>query len=314
MNDQPSVRHLPVLSAEVMSALDPQPGGVLLDATVGLGGHAQVWLERTTPGGRVLGFDRDRSALEAAGERLRSYGERFRPIHADYRELDSQLDSLGVALVDAALFDLGLGSHQLDQPERGFSFRFDGPLDMRFDRSRPATTAAELLAQSSEQELARIFFEFGEERQSRKIARAICEARRRTPITTAAQLADLIRRAVPASRHERIDPATRTFQALRIAVNHELDQLDEAIEAAVRRLLPGGRIAIISFHSLEDRIAKSTLRRLAEPCRCRRGDPCSCNAVMLLRLEQRRSTPCSDQEAASNPRARSARLRWGIRQ
>lgn len=306
-------RHRPVMSRETLDALNPRPGAVLFDGTLGLGGHAAAWLEQTAPDGQVVGLDRDEEALELARKSLVRFGERATLVHADYRDAGVVLDSLGLKTIDAALLDLGLGSHQLDDPYRGFSFRFDGPLDMRFDRSRAGATAADLIEQSSEAELARVFSEFGEERMARRIAREIVETRRHTPLRTTAELANLVRRIVPASRHDRIDPATRTFQALRIAVNQELDGLGATIEALVARLARGGRIAVIAFHSLEDRISKTTLRRLAETCRCRRGDPCTCGAQEWLDLPVRRAVSCTRAEANENPRARSAKLRWGIK-
>lgn len=313
MPPQGSRRHLPVMCRETLMALNPGPGAVLVDGTLGLGGHAEAWLEQTGPNGRVVGLDRDELALDVARETLKRFGTRATIVHADYREASAVLDSLGLSTVDAALLDLGLGSHQLDDPQRGFSFRFEGPLDMRFDRSHPGSTAADLIAHAPEPELARILASYGEERMARKISRQIVETRRHTPLRTTSQLADLVRRVVPAGRHDRIDPATRTFQALRIAVNHELDGLNAAIESLVARLARGGRIAVIAFHSLEDRISKTMLRRLAEPCRCRRGDPCTCEALQWLDLPSRRAIFCSDAEANENPRARSAKLRWGIK-
>ncbi len=306
-------RHRPVMSRETLDALNPRPGAVLVDGTLGLGGHAAAWLEQTAPDGQVVGLDRDEEALELARKSLVRFGERATLMYADYRDAGAVLDSLGLKTIDAALLDLGLGSHQLDDPYRGFSFRFDGPLDMRFDRSRSGATAADLIEQSSEAELARVFSEFGEERMARRIAREIVETRRHTPLRTTAELANLVRRIVPASRHDRIDPATRTFQALRIAVNQELDGLGATIETLVARLARGGRIAVIAFHSLEDRISKTTLRRLAETCRCRRGDPCTCGALEWLDLPVRRAVSCTQAEANENPRARSAKLRWGIK-
>ena len=305
--------HRPVLTAETLQALDPKPGRLLLDGTVGTGGHAAAWLEASTPDGRVIALDRDASALATARERLAPWGDRAHFVHADYRDAADLLDGLGLATIDAALVDLGLGTHQIDDPERGFAFRFDSPLDMRFDRDTPGPTAADLVNHLPEPELARVLFEYGEERASRRLARVIVETRRRHPIRTTAELAAIVRSAVPGGGRQRIDPATRTFQALRIAVNRELEGLAEALEALVRRLAPGGRLAVIAYHSLEDRIVKHTLRRLAEPCHCRRGDPCSCGALMLIELEERHAVTPSENETALNPRARSARLRWGVR-
>ncbi len=305
--------HRPVLTNETLAALDPRPGRRLLDGTAGTGGHSEIWLRSTAPDGKVIALDRDPSALATAAERLAPFGERVQLVHADYRDADAVLERLGVASVDAVLLDLGLGSHQIDDPERGFAFRFDGPLDMRFDRETPGRSAADLVNHLPEPELARVLAEYGEERAARKLARAIVEARRRHPIRTTGELAELVRRCLPAHGRQRIDPATRTFQALRIAVNDELSGLDDALGALVRRLAPGGRIAVIAYHSLEDRIVKHTLRRLAEPCRCRRGDPCSCGALELVALEERHAIFPTEEEIAVNPRARSARLRWGIR-
>ncbi|MCU0231379.1 MAG: 16S rRNA (cytosine(1402)-N(4))-methyltransferase RsmH [Acidobacteria bacterium] len=305
--------HRPVLTAETLRSLAPRPGALLLDGTVGTGGHAAAWLEASAPDGRVLALDRDASALATARARLAPYGERVRFEHADYREAPEVLDALGLATVDAVLIDLGLGTHQIDDPARGFAFRFDGPLDMRFDRETPAPTAADLVNHLPEPELARLLYEYGEERASRKLARAIVEARRRHPFRSTGELAALVRAAIPGFGRQRIDPATRTFQALRIAVNRELEGLADALEALVRRLAPGGRLAVIAYHSLEDRIVKHTFRRLAEPCRCRRGDPCTCGALRLIELEERHAIMPGDDELAANPRARSAKLRWGVR-
>ncbi len=305
--------HRPVLTAEALSALDPRPGRLLLDGTVGTGGHAAAWLDASAPDGRLIALDRDASALAAAAVRLAAFGDRARLAHGDYRDACELLDGLGIDAIDAALIDLGLGTHQIDDPERGFAFRFDSPLDMRFDRDTPGPTAADLVNHLPEPELARVLFEYGEERASRRLARVIAEARRRQPIRTTSELARLVRSAVRGHGRHRIDPATRTFQALRIAVNRELEGLAEAIEALVRRLAPGGRLAVISYHSLEDRVVKHTLRRLAEPCHCRRGDPCRCGALTLIELEERHAVTPSEPEIALNPRARSAKLRWGIR-
>lgn len=307
---EPAATHRPVMLAETLAALAPGPGRLLLDGTVGLGGHAQRWLE-LAPGGRVVGLDRDAEALARAAERLAPWGGRVKLLHESYKDAPQLL--AGETPPDAVLLDLGLGSHQLDDPDRGFSFRHDGPLDMRFDRERPGVTAAELLAQTPEPELARLLVDYGEERAARKLARLLVERRQAEPLRTTRQLADLVRSAVPARGRQRIDPATRTFQALRIAVNDELAGLDDALEQLVRLLRPGGRIAVLAFHSLEDRVVKRTLRRLAAPCRCRRGDPCTCGALELLELPERRAAQPAEEEKAANPRARSARMRWGVR-
>ncbi len=305
--------HRPVMPAETLRALAPGPGRLLLDGTVGLGGHAAAWLAAGEPSARVVGLDRDASALDRAAARLAPFGDRALLVHADYRDAAAVWAERALPAPDAVLLDLGLGSHQVDDPDRGFSFRHDGPLDMRFDRSVPGPTAAELLAHASEPELARVFAEYGEHPAAKKLARTIAETRRRSPLRTTSDLVRLVHDVAPARGRTRIDPATLVFQALRIAVNRELEGLGETLETLVRMLPPGGRIAVLAFHSLEDRVVKQTLRRLAEPCRCRRGDPCSCGAVELIELLERRAIATGEDEAALNPRSRSAKLRFGVR-
>ena len=285
--------HEPVLTAEAMALLAAERGGLFVDCTVGLGGHTQALLE--TGASKVLGLDRDRDALRMAGERLTAFGDRVELVHADYRDLPRVLDERGVAGVAGALADLGVSSMQLDAEGRGFSFRRDEPLDMRMDQSQ-GPTAADLLRQAGEEELANVIFEHGEERYSRRIARAIVAARRTTEIATTGQLAQLVRRAVPHRGHQRIDPATRTFQALRIWVNRELEQLDEFLGTACSRLLTGARLVVITFHSLEDRIVKHAFRALAQ------------GRAALQVLTKRPIVP-GDAEIERNPRARSAKLR-----
>jgi len=285
--------HEPVLTAEAMALLAAERGGLFVDCTVGLGGHTQALLE--TGASKVLGLDRDRDALRMAGERLTAFGDRVELVHADYRDLPRVLDERGVAGVAGALADLGVSSMQLDAEGRGFSFRRDEPLDMRMDRSQ-GPTAADLLRQAGEEELANVIFEHGEERYSRRIARAIVAARRTTEIATTGQLAQLVRRAVPHRGYQRIDPATRTFQALRIWVNRELEQLDEFLGTACSRLLTGARLVVITFHSLEDRIVKHAFRALAQ------------GRAALQVLTKRPIVP-GDAEIERNPRARSAKLR-----
>ena len=285
--------HEPVLTAEAMALLAPERGGLFVDCTVGLGGHTQALLEAGAS--KVLGLDRDRDALRMAGERLTAFGERVELVHADYRDLPRVLDERGVAGVAGALADLGVSSMQLDAEGRGFSFRRDEPLDMRMDQSQ-GPTAADLLRQAGEEELANVIFEHGEERYSRRIARAIVAARRTTEIATTGQLAQLVRRAVPHRGYQRIDPATRTFQALRIWVNRELEQLDEFLGTACSRLLTGARLVVITFHSLEDRIVKHAFRALAQ------------GRATLQVLTKRPIVP-GDAEIERNPRARSAKLR-----
>jgi 16S rRNA (cytosine1402-N4)-methyltransferase len=288
------VRHQPVLLAEVLAHLEPGRGGLFVDCTVGLGGHARALLE----GGAstLIGLDRDPDALAEAREALAAFGDRVSLVHRDYRELGDELDARGVPAVDGILADLGVSSMQLDAPGRGFSFRRDEPLDMRMDRTA-GPTAAEALSRVDEQTLADVIYRFGEERHSRRIARAIVAARARGGIETTGQLAEIVRRAVPRQGYTRIDPATRTFQAIRIWVNAELEGLDTFVGTAARRLAPGGRLVVITFHSLEDRVVKHTLRALQAS-----GD------VGLRVLTKRPITP-GDVEVARNPRARSAKLR-----
>jgi 16S rRNA (cytosine1402-N4)-methyltransferase len=286
------VRHAPVLVAEVVSILAPGPDGVYVDCTVGLGGHAAALVEAGA--GRVIGIDRDPSALEAARARLAAFGGRVEFVHADYRDLPAVLLGRGVTSVAGVLADLGVSSMQLDDPSRGFSFRSSGPLDMRMDPSG-GSPLAERLATVDETTLADVIWRFGEERRSRRVARSILAARDRGDLETTAALATAVRRGVGGGAWQRIDPATRTFQALRIWVNGELDGLDEFIDAAVASLRPGGRLAIIAFHSLEDRIVKHTMRRLA--------------ASGGVTLVTRRPMVPGEAEIAANPRARSARLR-----
>jgi 16S rRNA (cytosine1402-N4)-methyltransferase len=285
--------HEPVMTAETIALLDPSRGGLFVDCTVGLGGHARLLLDAGAS--RVLGLDRDPEALKIARERLEGFGDRIELVHADYRELGRVLDDRGVSGVDGALADLGVSSMQLDAEGRGFSFRRNEPLDMRMDQSQ-GPTAADLLDQVGEEELANLVFEFGEERYSRRIARAIVEARRLGSITTTGQLAQIVRRAVPRRGYQRIDPATRTFQAIRIWVNRELDQLEAFVVEACGRLLAGARFAVITFHSLEDRIVKHAFRALAQ-------------GRMALRILTKRPIVPGDSELDRNPRARSAKLR-----
>jgi 16S rRNA (cytosine1402-N4)-methyltransferase len=285
--------HEPVMTAETIALLAPSRGGLFVDCTVGLGGHARALLEAGAS--RVLGLDRDPEALKIARARLEEFGDRVELVHADYRQLGRVLDDRGVAGVAGTLADLGVSSMQLDAEGRGFSFRRDEPLDMRMDQSQ-GPTAAELLDQTGEEELANRIFEYGEERYSRRIARSIVEARRHASITSTGQLAQIVRRAVPRRGYQRIDPATRTFQAIRIWVNRELDHLEVFISEACTRLLAGARFAVITFHSLEDRIVKHAFRALAQ-------------GRMALRILTKRPIVPGDTELDRNPRSRSAKLR-----
>jgi 16S rRNA (cytosine1402-N4)-methyltransferase len=286
--------HDPAMVAEVLGHLAPGRGGVFVDCTVGYGGHARAVLKTGASG--LIGLDRDPAALAGAATALSAFGSRVTLVHADYKRLDDVLDEQGVAGIDGLLADLGVSSMQLDAPGRGFSFRRDEPLDMRMDQTT-GPTAAEAIGDADERTLADVIYKFGEERYSRRIARAIAGARLRSPVSTTGQLAEIVRRAVPRRGYSRIDPATRTFQAIRIWVNRELEGLDTFLTQAVRRLRPGGRMVIISFHSLEDRIVKHTLRALQTA-----GD-------LGLTVRTKRPVVPGDAEAARNPRARSAKLR-----
>jgi 16S rRNA (cytosine1402-N4)-methyltransferase len=286
--------HIPVLTADVLRHLQPERGGLFVDCTVGLGGHARALLEAGAT--RILGLDRDRDALAIARQTLAPWSDRVDLVHADYRAIDAVLDSQRIASIDGALADLGVSSLHLEASGRGFSFQRDEPLDMRMDRTS-GDTAADLVARSSERDLADAIFKYGEERFSRRIARSIVDARAAAPITTTAQLAAIVRRSVPRRGYMRIDPATRTFQALRIWVNRELEGLDRFIEAAVNRLRAGRRLVTITFHSLEDRVVKHTLRALER------------SEHALVRILTKKPVVAGDDELRSNPRARSAKLR-----
>ena len=280
--------------AEVLEHLDPSRGGTFVDCTVGLGGHARAVLDAGAT--RLVGLDRDPAALAQAGETLRGFAERVELVHGDYRQLGDVLAARGIDQVDGVLADLGVSSMQLDAPGRGFSFRRDEPLDMRMDTTA-GPTAAEAIAAADERTLADVIYEFGEDRHARRIARAIVERRARQSIETTGQLADIVRRAIPRKGYSRIDPATRTFQAVRIWVNRELEGLDTFLGDAVGRLAPGGRLVVIAFHSLEDRVVKHTLRALQAA-----GD-------VGITVRTKRPLVPGEAEIERNPRARSAKLR-----
>jgi 16S rRNA (cytosine1402-N4)-methyltransferase len=298
-----------VLLRETIELLAAGRGGLFVDCTVGLGGHSEAILQ-ASPDAQVLGIDRDEEALGLATERLAQYGSRFRSVHADFRELTRVLATAKVRQVRGVVADLGVSSLQLDSPGRGFSFRHEAPLDMRMDISG-GETAAELLGRLSEVEIARIIFEYGEERRSRRIARRIVERRERgEPIQTTHDLADLVARAVGPDKKRRIHPATRTFQALRIAVNGELENLDRFLVQAVDHLEQAGRLAVISFHSLEDRIVKRTLLKLSGRCQCPPRLPvCICGVTKQISILTRRAIVPGEEEIEENPRSRSAKLR-----
>lgn len=298
--------HEPVLATEVVEILRPGPGRLLVDCTLGGGGHALLFLER---GARVIGIDKDPRAVAAARARLARFGEAFRAVRADFRDARNVLDALGIAGADGAMADLGVSSPQLDEAERGFSFSRPGPLDMRM--ASEGESLADLLGRIDERELARILKEYGEEPFARPVARAVKRAVDRGEPLDTARLAEVVAGAIPRKAWPRkIHPATRTFQALRIAVNDELGALAAWLDGLPRMLAPGGRGAVISFHSLEDRMVKERFRALARACTCPPDFPvCACGAKASFAPVTRKVVTASDAEVARNPRARSARLR-----
>jgi len=304
--------HLPVLAEEVMLMLAPAPGSLQIDATLGGGGHTERILEANHPDGRLLGLDADGTAIARVQARLGPrFGDRLVLRQANFRELATVAPDAGFALADGCLFDLGLSSFQLADTERGFGFRAGGPLDMRFDPAR-GVSAAELLATLDADDLTAVFRRYGEEPKASRIARAIVDARRTAPVATAEELATLVERVVPPNPRapRRTHPATRTFQALRIAVNEELEALEAGLAAALDLLRPGGRLVVLSYHSLEDRIVKRLFQAEQRGCVCQPEVPiCVCGRIPRLRLVSRPSMTPSAAEIAANPRARSARLR-----
>lgn len=297
--------HVPVLLEETVAALQPAPGRKYIDVTVGAAGHARALLQRSSPDGRLLALDADVEAVEYARSALKEFGERAVVAHGFFDELAELARIHGFSAVDGIVADLGLSSRQLGAAERGFSFQCEGPLDMRLDPTTQTTTAADLVNSLSESELADILYRYGEEHRSRAIARAIV---RRRPLRTTTQLADLVARTV--GSRGRIHPATRVFLALRIATNDELGALERFLPQAVSLLVPGGRLAVIAFHSLEDRIVKDYLRREARGCTCPPDVPvCRCQHRPTVRLVYRRPLVPSAEECARNPRSRSARMR-----
>lgn len=288
--------HMPVMVEEVLALLEPKTGGVIVDGTLGLGGHAENILNKSTPDGRLIGFEWDGEAAKLAAARLVRFADRFQLIRASYAEVDIELAASGVGKVDGMLVDLGVSSLQIDTGERGFSFQVDAPLDMRMNQDMEKT-AADLVNSARESELADIFYFYGEERQARRIARFIVEERQRTPFATTLQLSDLIYSSVPKKFHpEKIHVATRAFQGLRIAVNRELDNLNQLLKKAPDILSPGGTFCVISFHSLEDRMVKQAFK----------SDP-------RLRVLTAKPLRAGDEEISVNPRARSAKLRGAVR-
>ncbi len=307
-HQQPPI-HRPVLREEVVRLLDPQPDKIYVDGTVGLGGHT-VALFEAAPDITVVGIDCDDQALNISKERLSHFGERVHLIHGNYRNIAEHLTHLGIKKVAGFLLDLGLSSLQLDTASRGFSFQTDGPLDMRMNTSQELT-ASDLVNDASEEELSDILRRYGEERFANRVARAIIAARKKGPITTTQTLTEIVCRAIPKRFHpKRIDPATRTFQALRIAVNQELENLEAGLKTGFQVLETGGVIAVISFHSLEDRIVKNFFQYKALSCTCPVDLPvCACNKQVEAEILTRKPIRPSPQEITENPRARSAKLR-----
>lgn len=303
-------QHKSVLLQECIDALNIRPDGIYLDGTLGGAGHSSRIARRLTEGGRLIGVDRDRTALAAAKERLAPYADRVTLVHSNFAEIDAILDSLGIPAVDGMLFDLGVSSPQLDDASRGFSYMADAPLDMRMDKD-DALTAGAVVNTWPQGELRRILYDYGEERYAPQIAAAICRAREKAPVETTLELVDIIRSAMPAQAlREKQHPAKRSFQAIRIAVNDELGAVSRMMQAAVGRLNPGGRLAVITFHSLEDRIVKSEMQQAARGCTCPPEFPvCVCGKKPLVKLVTRKPIVSGPAELEENPRARSAKLR-----
>ncbi|MEO6588358.1 MAG: 16S rRNA (cytosine(1402)-N(4))-methyltransferase RsmH [Pyrinomonadaceae bacterium] len=302
--------HSSVLLNESLALLDPQDNDLFLDATLGMGGHTEAIL-KSNETIQVVGIDQDKNALKIAGERLTKFGERFVSVHANFSEIKSVLAGLKIKNADGILADLGVSSLQFDDVERGFSFRFDAPLDMRMNADSETETAAELLQKLSEEEIANVIYQYGEERMSRRIARRIVEKRKSgVAVETTKELAALIAKAIGRGKKDKIHPATKTFQALRIAVNRELEILEDFIKDGIDILSPGGRLAIITFHSLEDRIVKQTFQKLAGKCSCPPRFPqCVCGAEKKIEILTKKPTIPEEVEIEENPRSRSAKLR-----
>ena len=299
--------HKSVMLGEVLNALDLKPNGIYLDCTLGGAGHARAIGEQLNENGRLIGLDQDEDAIAAATENLSGLACEVRIVRGNFSELDAILDDLGIDKIDGATFDLGVSSHQIDTAGRGFSYMHDAPLDMRMDRRRPLT-ARDVINHYDEDRLIKIFREYGEERFAKRIAAAICQARKVSAIETTGELARLIERTAPRTQHGG-HPAKRVFQAIRIEVNGELEILADAIKKAVDRLKPGGRLAVITFHSLEDRIIKETFRTLAQGCICPKSFPvCVCNHKASIKILGKVKTP-TPEEIQSNSRAKSAKLR-----
>lgn len=306
--------HKPVLVRETLTLLDPRESGVFVDATLGGGGHAVEILERVGPDGVLIGIDRDPDAIEYARERLKNYSERVILVQGNYQDIGKILTSIGITEIDGAIFDLGVSSHQLDA-DRGFTFQRDEELDMRMNPEEITLSARDIVNTYNEFDLADVIWKYGEERYSRRIARAIISRREIEPITRTKELAEIVWNAVPAQyRHGEIHPATRSFQAIRIRVNRELEAIEKAIPAAINMLKTGGKICVISFHSLEDRIIKNLFRKFSGRCECSPRMPeCRCGAVDILKVLTNKPVIAGEDEVRENPRSRSAKLRCAMR-
>lgn len=303
--------HKPVLLTEVMELLNPRPGQVMVDCTAGGGGHSKAIIEKLLPGGHLIALDQDLSAVEAAAQTLKPLGEsNFTIVHSNFQYLTDVLAKCGHTQVDGILFDLGVSSHQLDEGERGFSYQHDAPLDMRMDRTH-AYSARDLVNEASEEELARIIWEYGEERWAKRIAAFIVRERSVKPLETTGELAEVIKASIPsAARREGPHPAKRTFQAIRIAVNNELGILGHSLEQGIQALKQGGRVVVITFHSLEDRLVKQVMQKMAQGCICPRDLPvCVCNHKPQLKIITTKPVLASTYELEENPRSRSAKVR-----
>ena len=303
------MKHIPVLLNECIEGLNIRPDGTYVDGTLGRAGHSLEITKRLTTG-RLIAVDRDETAIEEAGERLKGYRDRITFVHSNFRYIDEILDDLSIGKVDGMLFDLGVSSPQLEDSERGFSYMSDGPLDMRMDRSSPLT-AADVVNGWSAEDLRKILFEYGEERYAPRIAAHIVKERRQKKIETTFELVDIIKKAMPAAAlREKQHPAKRSFQAIRIAVNDELKSISDMLSSAMDRLNPGGRIAVISFHSLEDRIVKAAIAAKEKGCICPPDFPvCTCGFVQTMKSVTRKPITPTNEEREINPRSRSAKLR-----
>ncbi|HQI16587.1 MAG TPA: 16S rRNA (cytosine(1402)-N(4))-methyltransferase RsmH [Bacillota bacterium] len=302
--------HTPVLLNETLEYLDPKPGGVYIDGTLGGAGHSSEIIKRIVPGGKLLGIDQDSNAIDAAKRRLEAYKDNVVIVRDNFRNIKAIALQKGFKEVDGILLDIGVSSHQLDEKERGFSYMHDGPLDMRMD-TESSLNASDIVNNSSEQELIRILRDYGEEKWAVRIAKFIAEERKNSRIDTTFKLVDIIQRAIPAAaRRDGGHPAKRTFQALRIAVNDELQVLEEALIDAARLLKPGGRLVVITFHSLEDRIVKKIFNNMEKPCTCPPQLPvCACGKEPLLRVITKKPVTAGEEELNTNTRSKSAKLR-----